>query len=48
MTQLYRIERKRVIGSYPVRYEETKVAVSCPDWLNELICDTADLERPSR
>lgn len=43
VTQLYRIERKRVIGSYPVRYEETKVAVSCPDWLNELICDTADL-----
>lgn len=42
VTQLYRVERKRVIGSNPVRYEETKVAVSCPDWLEELICDMAN------
>lgn len=43
VTQLYRVERKRVIGSYPVRYEDTKIAISCPDWLEELICDQADL-----
>lgn len=40
---LYRVKRKRVIGSDPVRYDDVKVEVACPDWLEEVICDTADL-----